>query len=63
MDDIININFNGINGETFFNLFTNNIIIQIISDSNVLLFNDSYKINYYVDNTQNKKRYYIKRIY
>lgn len=60
MDDIININFNGINGETFFNLFTDDIIIQIISDSNVLLFNDSYKINYYVDNTQNKKIYYIK---
>ena len=60
MDDIIYINFNGLNVESIYNLIDNDIIIKIINYNDIILLNDEYTINYYIVDTNNKKIYYIK---
>lgn len=61
MDDyIININFNGINGELFFYLNDNTISIIIRNNFDIIISNNIYIINYYIDETFNNKIYYIK---
>lgn len=60
MDNIIYINFNRINSDEIFKLTNSYIIIKIINYNDIILVNNKYDINYYFDNTQNKKFYYIK---
>jgi hypothetical protein len=60
MDDIIYINFNRIKSEIIFNLIDNGIIVKIINYNNIILLNNIYDVNYYIDNTYNKQIYYIK---
>lgn len=60
MNDIIHINFNKINGNSLFNLIDGRIVIKIINYNDIVLINNEYNVNYYIDKTQNKKIYYIK---
>lgn len=60
MDDIIYIDFNKINVNSIFNLINSGIIVKIINYDNILLINDEYNVNYYIDKVKNKKIYYIK---
>lgn len=60
MNDIIHINFNKINGNSLFNLINSKIIVKIINYNDIMLINNEYNINYYIDKVENKKIYYIK---
>lgn len=56
MDDIIYINFNGIKHVTFVDFIT----IKLTDSNDVILFENIYNINYYINSTDNQKIYYIK---
>ena len=60
MDDIIHINFNKINENSIFNLIDSGIIVKIINYDDIVLIDEQYNVNYYIDKVKNKKIYYIK---
>ena len=60
MDDIIHINFNKIYGYSVFDLIDSRITVKIINYNNIVLIDNEYNINYYIDKEQNKKIYHIK---
>lgn len=60
MNEIIDINFNGINSDELFNLIKlNQIKIQILNYNGIILNEDEYIVNFYIEPEQNKKIYYI----
>lgn len=60
MEEIIHINFIGFDYETIFNFLVNKIYIVFRNLNDIILFTNEYLILYDIDNTTNKKKYFIR---
>ena len=59
MNNNIYINFNRIDNEAFFNYINDKIKINIYDYNDIVLFENFYNINYYIETSKNTKIYYI----
>ena len=57
--DQIDLNFIGISGDIFFNVFNNNLLIQITSSSGIILYSNNYVVKYNINSHTNIKKYFI----